>query len=205
MDADDESISQVIDRIAVALGQRDFAHMRQTISKIAPFLRNLSRWAEAIGRMPPEEYKALVEAAEEANRESAIRRLTELEDSLPRFRIALVRKLEALAPSLGGRLPEFQDRATERKHCKAILDLIASGKSESEAVQTVAKDNGVVKQTMEKTWAKRSFIAELSPVELVDEVIAALSRPNPPDPEDYVHRETTTDPSSEDDPEGDRQ
>jgi hypothetical protein len=74
--------------------------------------------------------------------------------------------------------------------------LIKSGKSESEAVQKVADDNEVVKQTMEKTWAKRSFLSELSPVELVDEIIAALSSPHPLVPKDHIRRDASAGPSS---------
>lgn len=182
----DDSIFQVIDRIAVALGQNDFAHMREKMGHAAPFLINLGRWAQAIAAMRPDEFQVLVETAEQKNGESAIRILTDLESTLPRFRIALVKKLGQLAPSLGGRPPQFRDRATERGFCQEILRLIGEGDAESTAVRKVAASARVALQTMQNTWDRRSILSELSAVELVDDVIAVLSSLTAPAPEEIL-------------------
>jgi hypothetical protein len=186
MESAEDSIPQIANRIAVALGQRDFADMRQTIGRAAPFLMNLSIWAEAIGSLSPEEFEELVDVAVRTDEQGVLRQLLDLESALPTLRIGLVRKLQNLAPSLGGRLPKFKDRSLERRLCAKILDYIGRGYSESEAVDKVAVENGVNPQTMQKTWEKRTFLKELSAFELIEEIISVLSKPDAPKPDDIL-------------------
>jgi hypothetical protein len=199
MEGPEDSIGQIIDRIAVALGQRNFAHMRQTIGKAATFFMNLSIWAESIGSWSPEDFGTLISVAIRNDEKAVLRMLADLESALPTLRINLVRKLETLAPSLGGRPPKFKDRSLQRKQCEKILAYIMKGRSEPEAVRKVAEENGVTYQTMYNTWEIRPILNELSAFELIEEIIARLSKPDAPKPDDILPKEPAKDRASDTD------
>lgn len=179
MDIESTTILDAMDRIAAALGHRDFADLRAALCKGAVFLRNLAEYTAVVASLSDDQVIALVENLTETDRGQVLRLYNDLEQYLPTIGSLIIKRMESLAISHGGRPPAFSDRASQREACKMVLDFIGKGYTETDAKKRVASKLGISAQTMNRTWKQRSTLIELSAPEVLDRLLAVLQTAPP--------------------------
>lgn len=155
-------ISQEIDGILEAVGQRDYGAFRQIMRQASNLLANLGQWSEKVASLSRDDLAAFVEQESLPEQERILRLLTGLRKSLPKFGTALVKAAQIFPPDRGGRPGSFEDREGMRRAKARILELIGAGKEPSEAIAIAADEFEVSYQTMSRIWQIREELAEPS-------------------------------------------